>query len=330
MRVRLCGTALIGLAAFLLPLSARAGGAPPSRNTPTPSATPQKSAWTTVITLGHTDGLAIDHGGNPTGPKWAYAPNSYTRALTKFGTGGARLASWKYGPPIGYVSPVGLAAGGSGNVFVADGGTNQVVKFDPFGRQLAVFTGFRMPAGVAIDHAGNIYVAEETGLRITKLSPSGHVLARWPVPWVNGTGTGVPLSVAVDRPGNVYVGADCYRDGCPLPHGIQYAVIKLNPSGTLVGSLLGNNPYVQIGPGEQPFVTINSVAVDAKDNVYVGSSAIRSSNSEFYSGVLVYTAGRSLQAIDVIPGRKAPTGIAFDGRNRLYAAYDNRVIRHIP
>lgn len=318
------GAALIGLVALVFSLPIHAGG------TPQPAGKSQKGAWATVITAGHADGLAIDRRGNPSSAKWAYVPNSYTRTLIKFGTGGARLRSWTYTPPARYVSPVGVAVGGSGNVFVADGGTNRVVKFDPSGRQLAAFAGFHMPAGVALDRAGNIYVAEETGLHITKLSASGQVLTRWPVPWVDGTGTGVPLSVAVDRQGNIYVGADCYRDECPQPHGIQYAVIKLNARGALVGSLLGNNPYVQIGPREQPFVTINSVAVDTKGALYVGSSAIRSPTGAMDSGVLTYTAGLSPQTIYPIQGGRSPSGIAFDDRNTLYVAYDNRVLRRIP
>jgi hypothetical protein len=318
------GAALIGLVALVLPLPVHAGGASqPAGKTQTP-------AWATVITVGHADGLAIDRRGNPSSTKWAYVPNSYNRTLIKVGTGGARLRSWTYAPPARYVSPVGVAVGGSGNVFVADGGTNRVVKFDPSGRQLAVFTGFAMPAGAAVDRAGNIYVAEETGLHITKLSPSGEVLARWPVPWVNGTGTAVPLSVAVDSQGNIYVGADCYRDECPLPHGIQYAVIKLNASGALVGSLLGNNPYVRIGPREQPFVTINSVDVDTKGTLYVGSSAIRSRTGVMDSGVLMYSAGLALQTISPLPGGRSPSGIAFDGRHALYVAYENRVLKRIP
>jgi hypothetical protein len=286
--------------------------------------------WKTIITVGSAGGLAIDRRGTPNRTKWAYTPNPYNRTLIKFGTGGARLASWKYAPPAPYVSPVGVAVGGSGNVFVADGGNNHVVKFDPFGRQLAVFTGFNMPAGVAIDRVGNIYVAEETALRVTKLTPSGKVLARWHIPWVNGTGNGVPVAVAVDGQRNVYVGADCYRDECPPPHGIQYAIIKLNAVGVLLGSLLGNNPYVPIGPDEQRFVTINAVAVDSKNDLYIGSSAIRTPRSDFYSGVLVYTGGVSLQTIYPIPGTSAPTGISFDGRNALYVAQNTQVLRHVP
>jgi hypothetical protein len=134
----------------------------------------------------------------------------------------------------------------------------------------------------------------------------------------------------VDSRGNVYVGANCYQDECPLPHGIQQEVVELNASGVFRAGLLGNNPYVPIQPGEQSFVTVNSVAVDARDNLYVGSSAIRNAQGDFYSGILEYAEGPSLLTIYRLPGNSAPTGIAFDGRNALYAAVSNRVLRYVP
>jgi hypothetical protein len=318
MLFRSVGPALVGFALLISPLSARAGG-------PTPSyPPPQSGTWTPIITIGAAGGLAIDRRGVPGSPKWAYVPNPYNRTLIKFGTGGSRLRSWRYAPPAPYVSFVGVAVGGSGNVFVADGGDNRVVKFDPFGRQLAVFTGFRLPTSVAVDRSGNLYVAELNAFEVTKLSPSGQVLARWHVPGADGTGSGLPEAVTVDSRGNVYVGASCYQ-ACPPPHGIQHEVVKLNSDGAFQRSLLGNNPYTPIGWGEQRFVTVNSVAVDAEDNLYVGSSAIRNASGNFYSGILVYTRGLSLQTIYPLPGNSAPVGIAFDGSNALYAAYGNRV-----
>lgn len=323
MPFRLVRPALIGLAALFSPLPARAGGPAPSNPQPHPG------TWKPIIMVGAAGGLAIDRRGAPNSPKWGYVPNPYNRMLIQFGTGGSRLRSWRYAPPATYVSFVGVAVGGSGNVFVADGGNNRVVKFDPFGRRLAIFTGLELPTSVAVDRAGNVYVAELNALEVTKLSPSGKVLARWHVPWANGTGSGQPESVAVDSRGNVYVGANCYQDECPLPHGIQQEVVKLNANGVFQGALLGNNPYTSIGQGEQRFVTVNSVAVDVKDNLYVGSSAIRNASGNFSSGILVYAPALFLQTIYPLPGSGAPTGIAFDGGNALYVAYKSRVLKFV-
>ena len=216
--------------------------------------------------------------------------------------------------------------GGSGNVFVADASTGRLVKSDPSGRLLARWGGFQIPRAVALDRAGNIYVAEQTALRVTKLSPSGQVLARWHVPWTDGASSGMPVALAVDRYGNVYVGADCYEEECPLPHGIQYAVIKLNASGVMQSGLLGNNPYIPIAQGEEPFVTVSSLAVGAKDNLYVGGT-LRDAKGQFAPGILVYGGGTTRGAQYILPGPGDPVGIAFDGRRSLYVAQDGRVLK---
>lgn len=323
MKQRSLWAGLLGILTLLFPPSVHAGG-PPQPGVATGSAT-----WKSIITLGNAGGLAIDRRGDPNRMKWGYAPNPYNRTLVKFGTGGSRLGSWRYAPPANRVSPVGVAVGGAGSVFIADGGTNRVVKFDPSGRQLAAFGGFGTPVGVALDRKGNIYVAEQNTFRVTKLSPTGQVLARWHVPWVTGMGTGVPLSIAVDSQGSVYLGVGCYQNECPPPHGIQSGVVKLSSSGALLWSLLGNNPYTQIGSNEQPFVTVSSVAIDSGNRLYVGSSSIRTPTGTFYSGVLVYAGNGMRQASYSLPGNNSPNGIAFDGRNALYVAYGKQILKRL-
>jgi hypothetical protein len=164
---------------------------------------------------------------------------------------------------------------------------------------------------------------------VTKLSPAGQILAHWHVPWVNGSGSGVPIAVAVDRQGSIYVGVDCYQEECPPPHGIQYAVIKLNRSGVMESNLLGNNPYTGIAKEEEPFVVVTSVAVDTRENLYVGGT-IRTAQGQFSPGILVYGGGTSRQANYRLPGAGAPAGIAVDGRNALYVAQGDRVLRRVP
>jgi DNA-binding beta-propeller fold protein YncE len=289
--------------------------APPSRT----------AAWQTVITIPHPMALAVDTRGDPRQNKWAYAVDD-SRHVVKFGTGGKLLGSWSYGPQTRYNLGAAIAVGGSGNVFVADASTGRLVTFDPSGRLLARWGGFQIPRAVALDRAGNIYLAEQNALRVTKLSPSGQILARWHVPWANGTGSGMPVALAVDRSGNVYVGADCYQEECPLPHGIQYAVIKLSASGMMQSSLLGNNPYTPIAQGEEPFVTVSSLAVDAKGNLYVGGT-LRDAKGQFALGILAYGGGTARKAEYTVPGPGDPVGMAFDGRSVLYVAQDSRVLK---
>jgi DNA-binding beta-propeller fold protein YncE len=310
-------TTLLAAGLFAVSAAERASAASPA----------QTEAWHIVAAINHPWGLAIDPRGNPRQTKWAYVVDDAAR-VTKFGTRGKMLGSWSYGPPPQYRRGAGITVGPGGNVFVADAASSRVLKFDPSGRRLAQWRGFQLPSAVALDRTGDVYVAEPTLLRVTKLSPSGQVLARWHVPWINGSGSGMPLALAVDRQGSVYVGANCYLEECPPPHGIQYAVIKLDASGAMQSALLGNNPYVLVAQGEEPFVTVNSVAVDAKDSLYVGGT-IRSASGQLSESVLVYGGGTSLQARYALPGIDAPLGIAFDGRNALYVAQGNRILKRL-
>jgi DNA-binding beta-propeller fold protein YncE len=279
--------------------------------------------WKVVLHRG-TGPLALDLRGPASETKWAYTLDTRHSTVIKFGTGGRVLATWQYGSGPGYPTRAGVAVGGRGNVFVADTRSNQVLKFDAYGHQLANFTGLNAPVGVAVDKQGIVYVAEQSSLDVAKLSPAGQVLARWHVPWANGAGSGVPVALALDRMGAIYVGADCYREECPPPHGIQYAVIKLNPSGVMESNLLGNNPYAGIAKEEERFVTVDSLGVDLNNHLYVGGT-IRGALGRFTQGLLVFGASRGTYLVS-LPGNRAPTGIAFDGRNRLYVTQGPSVL----
>jgi len=117
------------------------------------------------------------------------------------------------------------------NIWVADKGSDMVIKFDPTGRVAMVFgrkqeasdegTGplrhvrpplapvdgmFRQVTDVAWDAAGNTYISDGyINSRVAKLDKDGNWLKSWGEP---GDGPGqfnVPHSIAVDRDGNVYV-----------------------------------------------------------------------------------------------------------------------------
>jgi len=117
------------------------------------------------------------------------------------------------------------------NIWVADKGSDMVIKFDPAGRVAMVFgrkqeasdegTGplhhvrpplppvdgmFRQVTDVAWDAAGNTYISDGyINSRVAKLDKDGNWLKSWGEP---GDGPGqfnVPHSIAVDRDGNVYV-----------------------------------------------------------------------------------------------------------------------------
>ncbi len=124
--------------------------------------------------------------------------------------------------------PFGVAADGTGNVYVADLDNDTIRKVTPTGlvSTLAGLAGssgsadgagstarFNAPAGVAVDGVGNVYVADSSNHTIRKVTPT-NIVCTWAglaesSGSTDGTGNAArfsyPFGVAVDSSGNVYV-----------------------------------------------------------------------------------------------------------------------------
>ena len=101
----------------------------------------------------------------------------------------------------GFDRPIGVAVDAAGDVFVADQGNSQVVKFAPNGAQTTVGSGFTTPAGIAVDNAGDVFIADSTKDQVVEVTPSGQQTTV-------GSGLNQPFGAAVDARGNVFI-ADC-------------------------------------------------------------------------------------------------------------------------
>ena len=195
--------------------------------------------------------------------------------------------------------PAGVAVDGTGNVYIADLGSNRIRRVDPSGTIATVAgTGERgfagdggaaveallaNPTDVAVDEAGNIYIADAYNGRIRRVDISGTIAT------IAGTGErgfagdggpavdaqlADPLGVAVDRAGNLYI-ADAYN----------YRIRRVDPSGTIA---------TIAGTGERGFAGDGETAVTAR--------------------------------LDL------PTGVDVDGAGNLYIAdaYGNRILKLAP
>src|ERR1700734_1207052 len=184
--------------------------------------------------LGEMAGVAVNShghifalsGGNTNGPAYGAGASQ----LLEFGADGKfireighNLYAWSFGHSV-KVDP-------DDNIWVADKGSDMVIKFDPEGRVLMVFgrrqeasdegTGplkhvkpplppidgeFRQVTDMAWDAAGNTYISDGyINSRIAKIDKDGNWIKSWGEP---GTGSGqfnTPHSIATDDMGNVYV-----------------------------------------------------------------------------------------------------------------------------
>jgi DNA-binding beta-propeller fold protein YncE len=106
-----------------------------------------------------------------------------------------------------FISPGGVTADSSDNVYVSDfGENNRIQKFDSNGNFLTEWgtTGsgdgqFINPGlGIAADSADNIYVADWGNNRVQKFDSNGNFLTKW---GTTGSGDGQfeePTSIALD------------------------------------------------------------------------------------------------------------------------------------
>lgn len=135
------------------------------------------------------------------------------------------------GPGSGarFLSPSGVAADGSGDVYVADTGNHAIRKIVAATGAVTTLAGlagssgstdgtgsaarFFSPRGIAVDGSGNVYVADTANYTIRMITPAGIVttLAGMAGRWGDTDGTGSaaqfkgPAGVTVDGSGNVFV-----------------------------------------------------------------------------------------------------------------------------
>lgn len=150
-------------------------------------------------------------------------------SLEKRSAGGRLLAHWDGHGFQNVLTPVALAVGGRGNLFVADSSTHGIQKRTSGGRVLVSWERFgagpRLSLGangIAIDARGNIYLSDTGNGRILKLSSSAKPLAGW---GTGGSSAGrfwSPSGVAVDGRGHLWVtsnGVPGTRVRCFAPDG---------------------------------------------------------------------------------------------------------------
>ncbi len=228
----------------------------------------------------------------------------------------------------GFSSARGVAADGSGNIYISDESSNLIRKITPngvvatlagstYGNSNGIGTNaqFGNPDGVTVDASGNVYVADRTNNRIRKITPQGSVTTL-AVPTVDNYFAG-PRDVAVDASGNVYF-VDYDSDN----------IQKVTPGGVVsrfVGAIRGNQD------GYLPrFNGPTALTIDAAGNIYVADKNNHSIRKITPLGFVTTLAGSGTAGFadgnSTSASFNSPSGIEIDGAGNLYVT-DNGNLR---
>jgi streptogramin lyase len=105
----------------------------------------------------------------------------------------------------GFSSPKGLAVDSSGNVWVANSGTNTVKVIPQSGASaIASYSGngLNSPSAIAIDSSGNAWVANHGANTLSAFTTSGGAFGSSPF---SPTGVATPTALAIDASGIIWV-----------------------------------------------------------------------------------------------------------------------------
>jgi sugar lactone lactonase YvrE len=238
-------------------------------------------------------------------------------------------------------NPKGLAFDTNGNLWVANGGANQVLELNPSnGKVLHKITkGVNSPSRLAFDSLGNLWVVNGGNGSITGYHKNLQLFSTYQ----DASG---PLGVAVDAYGDTYIANNQANDIVVLNVGFGRLVETLtqDESGfpfTAPGALAinGRNLYAGFGSGDSEDAVISYnvgefLTNDPKeitlynDNVNTGPTGIAFDShgnvyiSCLYSGTAVkYKLGEGAQPVLVISQAiGGPEGIAVDTGGNIYVS----------
>ncbi len=241
--------------------------------------------------------------------------------------------------------PAGIAADASGNLFVADAGSDIIRKITSgaavttiagvdsasFANGPALSSAFFHPVGVAVDAADNVYIADAGNDLVRVLTAGGTVST---LAGIINTGASTtispfnnPTGLAVDGSGNVYV-ADYLNNN----------ILLVNKAGT-VSTYAGPDSIYMPGAANGPvasatFYYPNSVALDAANNLYVADGVNNLIRKITPAGVVSTLAGSgaagAVDSTGVNASFNGPAGLAVDPAGNVYVAdSNNNLIRKI-
>jgi sugar lactone lactonase YvrE len=241
-----------------------------------------------------------------------YVSDASRQAVYVFDENAGQLLVWERAEAgTGFVSPVGIAVGAEGDVFVADAELGVVVRLDRAGNPVASMGRglLKRPAGVARDPAQRLLYVADTYAHDVKVFDEGGALVQ--TIGRRGEGNGefnFPTHVAFAA-GELYVTDTMNSRVQVFGAGGEVLDRKFGARGFFVGDL----------------VRPKGVAVDNESHVYVIES--------YYDHLLVFSrTGEFLLPIGGMGQETGrfflPAGVWVDSRNRVFVAdmFNGRVV----
>ena len=235
--------------------------------------------------------------------------------------------------------PSGVAIDASGNVLIADRGTNRVRRVNSAGIiETAAGNGlFRtggdggpatravlyLPSGLTTDANGNLYVAEQLSSRVRRVAPNGRIdLFAGPASGLHG-----PQGLAADALGNIFI-----------TDNFENLILKATPQGAVTvfaGNLLGDQ-----GEGVEALKARlrdpRHIAFDRAGNLYFAEGLNNRVRKVSTQGLITTVAGTGQAGFsgDGGPALQAqlnnPVGVAVDRDGNVYIGdYLNHRVRRV-
>ena len=263
-------------------------------------------------------------------------------AGTFFGDGGPAISARLN-------NPLGVAADGAGNIYIADTGNDRIREVRKDGVIITVAgadLNLGFPSSIASDAAGNLYIADTGNNQVEWRAPNGGFSTFL-------TQLKSPSAVAVDASGDVYI-ADRGNSRIVAVNAagvVSTAAAVADPialtvdsAGNLYVSDNAQNALLKIVPGS-PATTVwqgsaapGGVAVDASGNIYVSDTANARIQQITSQGSVVTIAGNGIAGFSGDGGQASsaqlmsPAGLAMDASGNLLLADagSNRIRRLTP
>jgi sugar lactone lactonase YvrE len=302
---------------------------------------------TNGASFSHPAALAIDSSNN------IYIVDQGNSTIRKLASGhvstlagqvGSLGASNGFGTNAQFSGPFGIAVDKSGNIYVADTGTNLVRFITPAGLVSTIGTSadpaFDAPSGVVVDSSSNVYVTDSGNEVIRMISPGGTVSVYEGQLSSYGDGDGAfgstaatfksPWGIAIDTNGNLFVGDSGNGSIRKVTPGLTLSTIAgPDPSYGVEGPIDGSSFQARLfGP--------NGLAVDGASNVYVADLSDNCIRQIAPNGTVSTLAGSVDGSIGSADGTNTssqfyyPSGLCVDKSTNIYVAdYYNQTIRMI-